>query len=115
MEIIDVKTKEILDELEANSALTIEGLSKESIPDFVNFIKENAGLKSETVYTVSGCIMNYYYGLTGSNAYPNDLTIVSIKLSDIENVGKIILTRFQFGGRWFDDIVDNNRRRQNNE
>jgi hypothetical protein len=112
MNTIEVNTKEQLDELENESALTIEGLAESSIPDFLNFLKENVGLKSETAYKISGEIMNYNYFLTGSNAYPPDLTIVSVKLSNIENVGKLITLRFQFGGRWFDDIVDNNRRRQ---
>ncbi len=112
MNTIEVNTKEQLDELENESALTIEGLAESSIPDFLNFLKENVGLKSETAYKISGSVMNLYYGLTGSNAYPLDLTIVSVKLSDIENVGKLITLRFQFGGRWFDDKVDNKRRRQ---
>lgn len=112
MNTIEVNTKEILDELENESALTIEGLAESSIPNFLNFLKENVGLKSETAYKISGSVMNLYYGLTGSNAYPPDLTIVSVKNSEIQNIGKLALLRFQFGGRWFDDIVDNNRRRQ---
>ena len=56
--------------------------------------------------------MNLAYGLTGDNAYRDDLHIVSVKLSDIENVGAIVIPRFQVGGRWFDDIVANNRRRE---
>ena len=56
--------------------------------------------------------MNNAYGLTGENAYKDELTILSIKLEDIENVGAIIIPRFDIGGRWFDDIVDNNARHQ---
>ena len=52
--------------------------------------------------------MNINYGLTGSNKYKDDLTIVSIKNEDIKNLGAIIIPRFQVGGRWFDDIVNNN-------
>ena len=33
-------------------------------------------------------------------------------LDDIEDPTKIAIPRFQVGGRWFDDIVDNNRRRE---
>ena len=50
--------------------------------------------------------MNNAYGLTGENAYKDELTILSIKLEDIENVAAITLPRFDVGGRWFDDIVD---------
>ena len=52
--------------------------------------------------------MNNAYGLTGKNAYKDDLTIFCIKLEDIENVGAITLPRFEIGGRWFDDVVSNN-------
>ena len=31
----------------------------------------------------------------------------------VKSFNKIVLTRLQVGGRWFDDIVDNNRVRQN--
>lgn len=33
-------------------------------------------------------------------------------LNDIEMGSKIILERFSIGGRWFDDIVNNNKWRQ---
>lgn len=110
MKTIEVNTMELLDELYNDSALTIEGLSKESISDYLNWIKENAGLKSETAYVISGGFMNASYNLFGNNAYPEDLTIVSVKLADIEKVSAIILKRFSVGARWFSDIVDNNER-----
>ena len=54
--------------------------------------------------------MNEQYGLSGSNAYPEDCTIVSV--TDINQMA-ITIPRFEVGGRWFDDIVDNNTRREN--
>lgn len=70
-------------------------------------------MTTDNFYVTSGKDMNEFCGgLTGDNAYPDDLSIVSIKLSDIKDVSKIILRRFEVGGRWFDDIVDNNRRRE---
>ena len=56
--------------------------------------------------------MNNAYGLTGNNAYKDDLTIFCIKLEDIENVDAITLPRFEIGGRWFDDVIGNNEARQ---
>ena len=57
--------------------------------------------------------MNDVYYLTGSNAYPKDLTIVSFKLSDLINLKtKLFIDKFNVGARWFDDIVDNNLRRE---
>ena len=51
--------------------------------------------------------MNKHYGLTGSNAYPDDITIVVIP----EYYNPIV--KLQLGARWFDDIVYNNAIRQN--
>ena len=55
--------------------------------------------------------MNDTYGLTGRNAYSDDLSIVSV--TDINQM-KVTLPRFEVGGRWFDDIVDNNAMRERN-
>ena len=112
MEIKILTTKEELKKLEDDSALTIEGLAEESIPDLVNWIKQYTPLINENVYIVKGKTMNEVYGLTESNAYPNDCTLVSIKLVDMENCEKIIMPRFKIGGRWFDDIVDNDLNRE---
>ena len=57
--------------------------------------------------------MNEAYQLTDDNAYPNDLNIVSIKLENIKDVFKMSIPIFDIGARWFSDIVDNNRVRQN--
>ena len=53
--------------------------------------------------------MNELCHLTDDNAYPEDCTLVSV--TDINQM-KIALQRFEVGGRWFDDIVDNNTRRK---
>ena len=53
--------------------------------------------------------MNKEYELHLNNAYQDDLTIVSVM--DIDSL-PIIIQRFTIGARWFDDIVDNNRRRE---
>lgn len=109
---INVTEKEQLDMLYNNSALTIEGLTEESIPDFLDWIEERTPLKERKVYVISGEVMNKQYNLTGNNAYLEDLTIVSVMLNDMENPNAVILPRFEIGGRWFDDIVDNNLRRE---
>ena len=106
----ELTTIEELDGL--GSALTLEGLAEESIPDFIEWVKEYTPMKSETAYIIKGRTMNDVYGLTGDNAYPDDCTIVSIRLEDMENSMKIVMPRFQIGARWFDDIVANNERRE---
>lgn len=106
----NVTTKEQLNNLYKNSAFTIEGLSEKSIPDLIDWLGKNTVFTSEkpVVYVTNGSVMNEMYSLYGSNAYGNDLTIVSI--IDIDLM-KVALKRFSVGGRWFDDIVDNNARR----
>lgn len=111
---IMVTEKAVLDELYQDSALTWEGLALDSIPDAADWISKHTTFKKEpvTAYITPGGVMNEMYGLTGDNAYPKNLTIVSFKLSDMENLGSLMTARFAVGGRWFDDIVDNNQRRE---
>lgn len=107
----NVTTKAQLDKLYNNSAFTIEGLADESIGDLVAWLEENTTFTTNEliVYVTKGNVMNELYDLHGDNAYDNDLTIVSV--IDIDLV-KVALKRFSVGGRWFDDIVDNNIRRK---
>lgn len=107
------RTKEQLDYLYGKSALTFEGLrtNSEDLKGMVDWFKECNALTDAdvTFYITSGKTMNDIYGLTGTNAYPDDLNIVSVVGIDIM---KMVLRRFELGGRWFDDIVDNNARRE---
>lgn len=113
MNIINVTTREQLDDLYNQSALTFEGLSadEENLNAVREWLKEHGAIKyvEPDFHIITGEFMNEQYGLSGDNAYPEDLTIVSV--TDI-NQAKIILARFEVGGRWFDDIVDNNARRE---
>ena len=104
----NVTTKSQLDDLYNNSAFTIEGLTEESIPDMMEWLKENTTFTTNEpiVYITKGKVMNEMYELYGNNAYDDNLTIVSV--ADI-NLLSIAIKRFSVGGRWFDDIVDNNR------
>ena len=78
-----------------------------------DWMRENgANPKTKNVYITTGKTMNALEGLTGSNAYPNDLSIVSFKLSEIENWKALVMPRFAVDGRWMDDVVENNRRRE---
>ena len=114
MKKIMVETKAQLEELVKESALTWEGLdtSDESLQQVFDWIKGYTPLKCERVYITKGAVMDAVYGLTGDNAYQPDCSIVSVRLSDMEKPMAIALPRFRVGGRWLDDIVDNNRRRE---
>ena len=59
----------------------------------------------------SGEEMNDVYQLTGSNRYPDDLVFLAFSLEGL-NVGKLAMFKMRFGARWFDDIVENNARRE---
>lgn len=59
----------------------------------------------------SGKDMNRHYGLTGTNAYDGSLTCVMFPLDGIDTV-KLAMFKMAIGARWFDDIVDNNARRE---
>lgn len=114
---INVTTKDKLDELYESSALTFTGISTddESINQMMDWLKEKSEISNPLpVHIIKGQTMNENYGLTGNNAYPNDLNLISIKLEDIKNIGAITMARFEVEGRWFDDIVNNNAMREKN-
>lgn len=105
-------TKEDLDELYNCSALTFEGckVNKENIDFLTKWLVDNGvNVDNMELVVTNGKLMNETYDLRSSNAYKNDLTIISVV--NISNIGGIILKRFELGGYWFDDIVDNNIRR----
>lgn len=115
MKIINTFTKEQLDELYNESALTWEGLStsEENLNAVMEWLKDHKATidgVEPTFHITTGRLMNKYYGLSGDNAYHNDLHIVSV--TGINPV-PIALARFEVGGRWFDDVVDNNAMREN--
>lgn len=117
MEIKHCTTKQEIEMLREDSALTLVGLvaEEESLTAFMEWVKQYTDMKEETIYVISGKLMNDSYNLSGSNRYKNDLNIVSIKLSDMVNPAKIIIPRFNIGGSWMDDIINNNIAREQGE
>ena len=112
--IIDCKESD-LKELYDGSALTFEGTSIEesNLEWLIKWLKEHdCEMRQPDFYVIKGKLMNNVYHLTGSNAYSDTCNILCIKLSDLSNVNAIILPRFELNGRWFDDVVDNNMRRE---
>ena len=114
MKKINVFTKEQLDELYDQSALTWEGLSADegNLNAVENWLKKNKAIlegEEPTFHIISGELMNTTYGLTNDNAYSKDLTLISV--TNINQMA-ICLPRFEVGGRWFDDIVLNNAMRE---
>ena len=112
---IQVTDRATLDALYKDSAFTIEGLAPddESLGKLAEWVKRLTSFKREVFYIIEGRTMNREYNLTGTNAYPEkDCTLVCIKLTDLVKPLALTMPRFQVGGRWFDDVVDNNARRE---
>ena len=114
MKIIHVTTKKELDALYNQSALTWEGLSSDeanldAVKDWLNEHRAIIEGTEPTFHMITGELMNTQYELSGTNAYDDDLTLIAV--TDINQMA-IVLPRFEVGGRWFDDIVDNNARRE---
>ena len=108
-------TKKDMQELYDGDAWTWEGMTTDddNLKEIVNwFAEEGCPLKKEEFYVTTGAQMNEFCGgLTGENAYNDDLTILSIKLENITNVQSLFLKKFLVGARWFSDIVENNKNR----
>ena len=100
MEIIKVETKEQLKALNDCSAMTWEGLIEEDFGAALDM----CGAEGAKGYVTTGKAMNEICHLTGSNAYPDDLTIFSID----KYKGLAIMV----GARWMDDIISNNADRE---
>ena len=66
----------------------------------------------DTWEVFSGLEMNQRYGLTGSNAYKDDLTFLAFPLDGLD-ILKLSFFKVVNCDRWFDDIVDNNEIREN--
>lgn len=108
-------TDDDLVNLEKGSAFTFEGLMSDdkNLNDLVDFFNEKTNVKIPMkIYHATGEKVNNLYGLTGRNAYPNDLDIVLLPLDNWNELGDLPMIKIQIGARWFDDIVDNNRMRQ---
>lgn len=108
-------TDDDLVNLEKGSAFTFEGLMSDdkNLNDLVDFFNEKTNIKIPMkIYHATGEKVNTLYGLTGRNAYPNDLDIVLLPLDNWNELGDLPMIKIQIGARWFDDIVDNNRMRQ---
>lgn len=109
MKVIKLINEKDLDELYRTSCFTWEGMSdnEENLAAIESAIRENGYKEEECVfYTYKGKLMNEAYELNGNNAYPDDLTFVSIP--NFYNP----MFKIEYGARWFDDIVDNNKERE---
>lgn len=100
------REEELLQEFCDSSAFTFEGLDitdKQGMADLEKTLRENGyDQKDFVIYWFKGSVMNRCYGLTGNNAYSDDLTFAVIP-NYYNPMIKLLV-----GARWFDDIVASN-------
>lgn len=76
--------------------MTTDDDNLQSIIDW--FKEEGCPLKKEEFYVMTGKqLNNFKIPLTGDNAYPEDLTILSIELDNITDVSKLFIKKFEVG------------------
>jgi len=105
-------TPDMLEELYNDNSFTFEGLAIESLDQLIDYLKDHFknDIEEVIIYDTLGKVMNEHYNLIGGNRYPDDLNIVSLKLDNFDDLGKLAMLKIRIGARWFNDIVDNNAR-----
>ena len=110
----EVKIKE----LEEESAFTWEGmtLDPENLDAIANaFVEEQLVLpETEEIigYIWYGCTMNSLYNLHDDNQYQDDLPFLCFDTESFNGSGSLSVFKMMVGARWLDDIVANNRVRE---
>jgi hypothetical protein len=95
-----------LEALENGSACTMLGYMPSELHLYIEAIEQYIKGDSVTVFQYTAKELNE----ARSTNLPADLNIFSIKLDDMQNINVFaVKERFQYGFRWLDDVVDNNR------
>lgn len=119
LELIQVEKPRQFAKFYKDGSLTLMSVKMEDANLYFNWLKQFTDFHNERMYVFTGKQMNDYYKLTDWNAYPDDLLAFAVMQEDMKCDSNVIaLERFLFEGRWFDDIVAENRvhqRQINNE
>lgn len=111
-----VTTKKALTGLFEESALTFTAVpaDQETMDLVTQVLREHGALlidevtgeeKAPVFHAITGKYMNEAYKLEGNVRYGDDITLVCV--TGINQMA-FAIPRFNYGGRWFDDIVTNN-------
>lgn len=107
-------TKEMFPKLYNEAWYTIEGAGgnlddwEKGYQDLLD--QEGIGKVRKWV-TYTGKDMNEWAQLTEDNAYPDNFTFISFSLDGLD-LNKLAIFKLKMKDRWFNDIVDNNARRE---
>lgn len=69
-------------------------------------------LDTSSIIVFNGADLNADLKLHGDNAYPEDLTCMMFPLNNVIHMGKLAMFKLRMEDRWFDDVVDNDLRRE---
>jgi len=111
-----ITTEELFKKAYEGSYYTIIGCGGEirDWTDGYDKLLQGAGIgKPSAWFQFTGRDMNAAYSLTGSNRYPDDLQFLCFPLDGLD-IPKLAMFRLAWEDKWFDDIVDNNARREEN-
>lgn len=105
---------ELLKKAYEGSYYTIQGCGGDlqEWKDGYDRMLQEAGIgKPQSWHHFTGKEYNDEFQTTGNNRYPDDLNCLCFPLDGL-NVGKLAMFKLRMGDRWFDDIVDNDLRRE---
>ena len=105
---------ELLKEAYVGSYYTITGAGGDlqEWKDGYSSMLEEQGIGTITKWIeFMGKDMNEEFGLSGGNRYPDDLHFLAFPLDGLD-IRKLAVFKIKMLDRWFDDIVDNNARRE---
>ena len=103
-----------LDDAYNGSYYTIVGAGgnlQEWVDGYEKMLSENEIGKPKEWFVCNGRDVNKKYELTGNNRYKSNLIFLFFPLDGL-NIRKLAIFKIQMQDRWFDDVVDNNLRRE---
>lgn len=87
---------------------------QEWIDGYNGMLKEQGIGQPKEWFTCKGTDINREYSLTGDNRFQDDLTFLFFPLDGLDGP-KLAVFKIRMEDRWFDDIVDNAVRREEDD
>lgn len=114
---LDEANRKNFKEMYNKSMLTFPGIASttNNYEAICDFLEECDALPSQGVpefYIFEGKDMNDCFKLSGDNAYQDDVSFIAV-----DNISPMMVavSRLRVGGRWFDDIADNDVRHEHGD